>query len=72
MENTIEIKKLTRKEKLRVMEALWDDLLKDEPGLESPGWHQEELQEAETRFETGAEKSIDWQDVKKELRKRFE
>jgi hypothetical protein len=72
MQNTIEIKHLSREEKLRIMEALWEDLSKDEDQIESPGWHQKVLQETETRLATGDEKIVDWETGKKNLRKRFE
>ena len=72
MQNTIELKCLSREEKLRLMEAIWEDLLNEEEQIESPDWHKIALQETERRFSTGQEKIVDWQDAKKELRKRFE
>jgi hypothetical protein len=72
MQNTIEIKQLSREEKLRVMEAIWEDLSHEEEQIESPDWHKEALQETERRLSSGQEKIVDWQDAKKELRKRFE
>ncbi|MDY6825290.1 MAG: addiction module protein [Thermodesulfobacteriota bacterium] len=72
MQSTIEIKHLSKEEKLRVMEAIWEDLSREDKGVESPGWHQKALQETERRFSTGDEKIVDWQAAKKELRNRFE
>ena len=72
MQNTIEIKHLSREEKLMVMEAIWEDLSNEEGQVESPDWHEKALQETERRFCSGQEKIMDWKDVKKELRKRFE
>ena len=72
MQNTIEIKQLSREEKLRVMEALWEDLSHEEGEIESPDWHNKALQETERRLNSSQEKIVDWQDAKKELRKRFE
>ena len=72
MQNTIEISHLSREEKLRVMEAIWEDLATDDEMVESPTWHQQALQETESRLSSGQEKIINWQDTKKELRKRFE
>jgi len=43
MQNTIEIKHLTREEKLRMMDALWADLISEEELLESPDWHKKAL-----------------------------
>lgn len=70
MESTVDIKHLSRQEKLRIMEAIWEDLSKE--GIESPDWHQDILQETEGRFQEGREKSLDWNQAKRELRKRFE
>lgn len=67
----IEIQNLSRKEKIRLMEAIWADLSKEEE-LESPEWHREALRETEERLASGEEKLIDWEAAKKELRKRFE
>ena len=72
MQNTIEIRHLSREEKLRVMEAIWEDLLTDEEQVESPDWHQKALKETESRLSSGQEKIVYWQDAKRELRKRFE
>lgn len=72
MQNTIEIKHLSRKEKLRIMEAIWEDLSNEEEDVESPDWHKKALQETDRRFSSGQEKIVGWQDAKKELRKRFE
>ncbi len=72
MQNTIKITHLSRAEKLRVMEAIWDDLTHEEESLVSPDWHKQALQETEHRLATGQEQSVDWQKAKIELRKRFE
>ena len=72
MQNTIDIKRLSREEKLRIMEAIWEDLSNEEEQIESPDWHKKALQETEHRLSSGQEKIVDWQDAKKELRDRFE
>jgi hypothetical protein len=72
MQNTIEIKHLSREEKLRVMEAIWEDLSNEEEQIESPDWHNKALKETEHRLSSGQERIVDWQDAKKELRNRFE
>lgn len=71
MQNAIDIKHLTR-EKLIVMEALWEDLTNDLEPVESPEWHKLALQETEKRYDSGQEKIFDWKDAKKILRNRFE
>jgi len=72
METTFEIGHLSKEDKLRVMEAIWEDLSKEAEALESPRWHQEALQETEQRLNLGEEKKVDWRTAKEELRKRFE
>jgi hypothetical protein len=72
MQNIIEIKHLSREEKLKVMEAIWEDLSHEEEQVESPDWHKKALQETELLLSSGQEKIVDWQEAKKDLRKRFE
>ncbi|MBU3950331.1 MAG: addiction module protein [Proteobacteria bacterium] len=72
MQNTLEIQNLSREDKLRMIETIWEDLLKEGEELVSPNWHQEALQETEHRIELGEEKILDWHTAKKELRERFE
>ena len=72
MQTTIDIKSLSRAEKLRIMEALWEDLSQDEARIESPDWHEEALLETDHRLSSGQEKTVDWAEAQKELRKRFE
>jgi predicted kinase len=69
--DSIEIGRLSREEKLRVMEAIWEDLSKDAEEVESPDWHREALEETESRLRAGQETVVDWTEAKKELRKRF-
>lgn len=40
---TLEIAAMSKTEKLRAMEALWDSLLHETPELESPEWHRDIL-----------------------------
>ena len=72
MQGTIEISTLSREEKLRVMEDIWEDLSREEVEIESPDWHQNALQQAEIRMSSGQEKIVEWKAAKNELRKRFE
>ncbi|MDZ7830816.1 MAG: addiction module protein [Desulfobacterales bacterium] len=72
MPNTIEITHLSKEEKLRLMEAIWEDLTKEVDFIESPEWHRQKLEETSRRLEAGQEPIKDWQDAKTELRKRFE
>ncbi|MEI6050478.1 MAG: addiction module protein [Bacteroidota bacterium] len=71
MLNAIKIKQLSREEKLRIVEAIWEDLSGEEKQMESPDWHKKALKETEHRLSAGQEKIVEWQDAKKELRRRF-
>lgn len=51
--NTLEIKKMSRIERLQAMEALWDSLMDEESEIESPEWHRDILEERKRKIETG-------------------
>lgn len=72
MQSILEIKRLSREEKLKMMETIWDDLLTEEEMIESPDWHRDALKETERRLNAGKERIVDWKDAKKELRKQFD
>ncbi len=61
------IEQLSRVEKLRMMEALWDDLSRDESSLASPAWHGDALREAEESVASGDARFIDWDQARKML-----
>ena len=67
-----ELLKLSPTEKLKIIEALWSDLAANEESFASPEWHEEALRKTEAEFATGRIEILDWEDAKKELRKRFE
>ena len=51
-------------EKLRVLEALWDDLGRHDGEMESPAWHEEILRERRERSQAGEAVYSDWEDAK--------
>ena len=70
---TIEtVQQMSRSEKLKLMELLWEQLSRPDAALESPMWHAQELAETERRLAEGKEPVMDWDVAKKELRRRFE
>ena len=71
MITTEKIKKMSRVEKIRLMEDLWEDLNGD-CEVESPDWHEDELRETERLIADGIEKKMDWNTAKKELREKFQ
>ena len=48
------------------------NLAGDEDAFESPAWHEQELKETEAGYAAGRTEALDWEDAKKQLRKRFE
>jgi hypothetical protein len=66
--SALEIQQMPRSEKLKLMEALWADLSRDEAELESPAWHADALRETSERVARGEEKVLDWEQAKAELR----
>ncbi|MBI2926800.1 MAG: addiction module protein [Verrucomicrobia bacterium] len=67
-----ELRKLPPTEKLKIIETLWGDLVGDEESFTSPAWHEEALRQTEAELAAGRIGILDWEDAKKELRKRFE
>lgn len=66
------IRELPRAEKLKLMEALWEELSRPAEGFKSPAWHKKALAETEQRLKEGQEQVLDWAAAKKELRTKFE
>ncbi|HEY5233644.1 MAG TPA: addiction module protein [Verrucomicrobiae bacterium] len=67
--SALEIQQMPLQEKLKLMEALWADLSRDDAEVESPAWHADALRETSERVARGEEKVLDWEQVKIELRK---
>lgn len=70
--STNQIARMSREEKLQVMEAIWADLSRSDADVESPAWHEDTLKETTTRLVAGQERVLDWDEAKRELRKRHE
>lgn len=62
------IENLTRSEKLRMMEVLWDDLARDADTLSSPAWHAQALEDAEKAVVANQAGFVSWDAAKKMLR----
>jgi hypothetical protein len=65
--STLEIRRMPRQEKLKLMEALWADLSRDEAELKSPAWHADALREISERRACGEETTLDWEQAKTKL-----
>ena len=62
-----EIHQLPLREKLLVMEAIWEDLSREEQNLEVPQWHKEVLAERERLLAEGKAQFVDWEEAKRQI-----
>ena len=62
-----QIHQLPLREKLLVMEAIWDDIFGEEQNLEVPQWHKEVLDERERLLAEGKAQFVDWEDAKRQI-----
>ena len=68
MTTLLDIGKLTRTEKLRAMEELWDDLCRSPDNYPSPDWHGDVLLAREDALAAGKDEFVPWAEAKKILR----
>ncbi len=66
----LQIKQMTLEEKLRTMEALWDELSRHEEGVPIPEWHKELLDERERLVKEGKARFLDWETAKEQISRR--
>jgi len=59
-------------DKLRAMETIWADLSRAFPDETIPRWHADVLAARESRLAAGQEKVLDWDEAKRELRRRLD
>ena len=73
MSTTIDLQEMTTLDKLRLMEALWQNLsASSNSELPSPEWHGEILAERDRLVDSGDERFIDWDTAKKQLREELQ
>jgi len=70
MTAVLEIEQMTLEEKLRAMEALWDDLCRREEAVPVPQWHRDLLDERQRLIGEGKARFIDWETAKKRISER--
>jgi hypothetical protein len=71
MAAVLEIERMTLTEKLRVMEALWDDLCRREETVPVPQWHKDVLDERQRAIADGKARFVDWETAKKRISKKL-
>lgn len=67
----LQLDQVTIEEKLRAMEALWEDLCRHN-AVPVPQWHRDILDERQRLIDEGKTEFLDWETVKKELRDQYE
>jgi hypothetical protein len=67
MATPLAIDEMTIEEKLRAMEALWEDLCQHEGALPVHQWQKEILDERERLIERGEAQFSDWEEAKKRI-----
>lgn len=68
MNITLPLKQMSTEEKLRVMEAIWDDLNQQADEIQPPAWHGTALEAIEAAIERGEETYDDWETSKQRIR----
>lgn len=71
MESQVDLKQMGLPEKLRLMEALWDELCDREEDVPMPEWHKTVLDERERQIGDGKAKFVDWETAKGNIRNRI-
>lgn len=69
MSTEFQIEQMTLPEKLRMMEALWDDLCRHD-AVPIPQWHKDVLDERQRLIDEGKARFIDWETAKSQIRER--
>ena len=64
MPATLPLNEMTVAEKLRAMEAIWDDLCHRGETVPSPAWHSEVLAERERLVTEGKASFSDWEEAR--------
>ena len=65
------IDQMTVEEKLRAMEALWDDLCRREENVPMPQWHKDLLDERQRLVQEGKARFVDLEAAKKQIAERI-
>ena len=71
MQSPVDLKQMSVPEKLRLMEALWDELCCREEEIPVADWHREVLDERERQIEEGKATFSDWETAKERIAKRI-
>jgi hypothetical protein len=70
MSIALAIEQMTLEEKLRAMEALWEDLCRQPETVAVPQWQKDLLDERERAVERGEARFSSWEEARKRIDKR--
>jgi putative addiction module component (TIGR02574 family) len=70
VDTTLPLDRMTVEEKLKAVEALWDDLCRTEKAIPVADWQKDLLDERQRQIDSGEAKFSDWESAKKRIRKR--
>jgi hypothetical protein len=70
MAETLALDRMTVRQKLAAMEALWTDLTNPPEKFRSPAWHEKVLDRRRARVASGKAKFVDWETAKQQILKR--
>jgi len=71
MDTLLPLHKMSRAEKFRALDELWNDLYPNEEAMDSPLWHLDALQETQERYLAGLEIPVSLDEAEKQLRARL-
>jgi hypothetical protein len=70
MSGKLPLNEMTIREKLAMMETLWDELSNTPGAIESPDWHAAILEERQKKIDDGTARFKDWKTAKSDIRKK--
>lgn len=68
--STVELSQFSLREKLQIMQSIWEDLRSHVDRIEVPQSHKDILDERRRRVESGEAKLLDWDQVKHSIGRR--
>lgn len=70
MEAILPLDQMTVEEKLRAVEAIWDDLCRNDQQIPVTAWQKKLLDERQRQIEAGEASFSDWETAKQRIRDR--
>ena len=67
-----QIHRMPLHEKLLVLEAIWEDICREEQNLEVPQWHKDLLDERERLVKEGKAQFVVWEEAERQIKEALE